>query len=200
MCGQDVATCATSEFENKVIMDLLAAHIKAIRAVDRYTSARIYVFIENNYGGYVMSTHLAEMLQNPHVFGAIEIYGEIDGGVRKPGFWTTEPLKESAVEGLRQILKHNMLHYAEEYVSNTSRADAVSRTQLQLSKFRREIKEDKFDPFKEPKEKLTGKKSGPDDMVICLALSVEFSVRTRKTRSFIQECRSNGWNTGDRGG
>lgn len=192
---QDVATFATDVFVDDEITRQLRMHILAIRARPRYQYARIYVYIECNYGGYVMSTHLAKVLNDP-TLGAIQIYGEVDGGIQKPGFWTTDDLKEAAVEVLRTALKFNMLHFADEYVCNTSREESISATLRQLSNFRRETKVDKFNPFQEPKEKLTGKKSGPDDHVICLAFSLEFGMRTRRNPRFITECTRRGWNTG----
>lgn len=193
-CVQVVAVCTTTTWNDSGISAAVYNHIKHIRSVDRYKHSVIWAFIEKNYGGDVMSSRIADMIkQSP---GANRIYEEVQHGQLRPGFCQSAGFKESATQTLVELLNKQRFHIANEFVSNLPTKEMLQKMFSQLSSFRREREDDDNNPFKKPREVLSGKKTGPDDIVTTLCQSCEWALRSLQNPEFIAMCRKFAYDTG----
>ena len=155
-------------------------HIRSLRRLRGFTTSRIVVIIEKNYGGPIWGqNHAAAVAQAglTNVLFARRHESRSEPGHRA-GVTTTPANKPEMMEMLYRLIEMRGLRFSKNIVSvcdaERNATEMVQELIAQLQGFQVRITKDPNDPMKPAKRELSGKigPAGQDDLVDCLAMCI----------------------------
>ena len=189
---------------------MLVTYFAQKRRTNIYANALFVVAIEANYGGFVASTRVANLIQpgpGDHQgraylksllpdgmsdLGRMWIISKGPKHESDPGVWTNAECKVAGARNLEKSLICNNLRLAADFISTDKQA-FCQKIFSQLSFFRKEQKALKDPVWQEPKYKYHGKAAGRnDDVVICLILGIYWPDNIKFDASFREYCSNLG--------
>ena len=149
---------------------LIVSHIEKIRSDERFSNSKAIIIVENNMG--LEASHIANMLE-VNISNYL-LMDEKDNSTHR-GFRTTNQMKTMAVENIRERILENSLRIVSDNIFvclSSSKTKVLEKFWRQIHDFAEVVKEYET---KKPKKFYSGKKSGKDDLVLALMLTVHWS-------------------------
>jgi hypothetical protein len=172
IAGADGECVSSDEMQERFMHGFL----DKIRSCQVFLNSHIIVIIENNFGGPVMASRIANICKPYHPCSAMVQSMRLKDGRNPVGVPCTHDIKERMRVTLATMLRSDTVHLSEPFVSRN--IDARGELVTQLRGYNFYVKQmTKEDPTKPQKVFLTGKGSGKnDDLAIVAQMGAFWSI------------------------
>lgn len=180
---------------------MIEGHLHRLRSSPVYKEARIYVFVEANYGGDWGVDQVRRIVEQTR-FSPIKVVKYDETTRDRPGVWMTEKTKQCMMHDMQRSLADGYLCFAQDFITTRSverqgQMDIRKELMTQFMHYREEVvrAKNKDEAIADTKIIITGKSSGgrKDDLCITCQIALYFSGQYRLEPSFITLASQFNW-------